>query len=188
MDHKDCGKYERSLPSLLLPCTRPLLIVFGGRGRNGGGAEYAMRSDQGERKRERTRAPFASHQITMFRWCHQLPRRCRVDMSKSTSAGWVGPTHIQYKCWKASSGSTNEGHLLAGKLTFKGQLILPPCDNVTFGTCWWIKTGYLDRQKPRLYLMRRSATSYISRQETTAQNKLNWVISITFIWNCQCMN
>ena len=34
------------------PCT--LLIVFGGR-RNGGGTEYAMRSDQGERERERNR-------------------------------------------------------------------------------------------------------------------------------------
>ena len=38
----------------LLPCT--LLIVFGGR-RNGGGTEYAMRSDQGERKRESERSP-----------------------------------------------------------------------------------------------------------------------------------
>ena len=145
MHHKDCGKYERSLPSLLLPCTRPLLIVFGGRGRNGGrnGIRDEERSG-GKRERERLHLPLIRLQ------CSGDVTSCPVAVAGSICQkvhlldGWVPRAHIQYKCWKALAVQMRASYF-QGK-TFKRQLI-PPSDNATFDTCWLIAAGYLDRQK-----------------------------------------
>lgn len=94
------------------PCT--LLIVFGGR-RNGGGTEYAMRSDQGEREKERERAPL----LPLIRLqCSGDAMPCHhdaaADMSKSTSARIKSAPN---------SPRLMRGSYLSGKLAFKRILI-----------------------------------------------------------------